>query len=845
MADEQVPRKEKELKDDPKLISPPVLAEPAYQCAKKVKVSQFIPLSQIEITINAVLVASSPVGFPSPNGALINIPSALVAGQKIRARQTVAGITSGWSNEVTVRDHLVDYPAGLPRPVIDPAPVYECGSRTGVNNLVVGANVWITADGVETGRVNGCNDHQGVNVAPEYANNQFVIARAELCSDKSPESAIEKTRGYAYPLPAPAFDTVYQGSQQIRITNIANGARVTLKLNGINQGTSGCWGGSLNWNLSSPLPAGATLEATQKLCGNQPPSPPGTTVSLPCGNLPAPTAYPVQIGDVEVRLSSFVWGALVKVYINNVKVGEGSGSVIPLTQAVSWNDTLLIGQELGTCKSQYLTVIRPLCIAPPIQANPSDLNLFPVGTMEYSRGDAKGSVFYPGESDGDSVKFNKRLALLKRSPIVFLAHGNHVDTDPSYLGYDYFQKQLAQMGFIAVSVDCNKVNYPNSGGGVANIEARVDLIIESIKLFQSFDSAASNIFSGKIDFSLTGLMGHSRGGDAVVMTPELISLSGVTIVSVLALAPTDFRGSITGTDVNPKGFDFMTILPAGDGDVWQNNGARFYDRCSARRFKSQLYVHFTNHNFFNREWLFDEGLGPVRMQRFEHEEILSAYGCAFFRRSLMGHNTLSYITGHALPSGVRTDAVHLSCKKFKQLTVDDHEQTGGIAINTMGQATSQTGMAASEFPFKQGAAGSFDNSFFGNTTGMVIQYEKHNATFISPLKGLRDLKGKEIWIRVAEVFGGSQHVDTGFQLGLTDSSGFTAWVDSSGVGGIPDPYPHPGSHKTMLKTLRFRATCFQQSNRRFRISEIAAIRIRCNRTKPHPALAFDDLQIVS
>ena len=142
MADEQVPRKEKELKDDPKLISPPVLAEPAYQCAKKVKVSQFIPLSQIEITINAVLVASSPVGFPSPNGALINIPSALVAGQKIRARQTVAGITSGWSNEVTVRDHLVDYPAGLPRPVIDPAPVYECGSRTGVNNLVVGANVW-------------------------------------------------------------------------------------------------------------------------------------------------------------------------------------------------------------------------------------------------------------------------------------------------------------------------------------------------------------------------------------------------------------------------------------------------------------------------------------------------------------------------------------------------------------------------------------------------------------------------------------------------------------------------------------------------------------------------------
>lgn len=98
----------------------------------------------------------------------------------------------------------------------------------------------------------------------------------------------------------------------------------------------------------------ASLEATQRLCPSQPPSPPSVTTSLPRNNLPAPVVYPVQVGATSIILLAPVWGAIVKVYINNTKVGEGIGTIIPLTVAVKWNDTILVGQELGPCKVHFL-----------------------------------------------------------------------------------------------------------------------------------------------------------------------------------------------------------------------------------------------------------------------------------------------------------------------------------------------------------------------------------------------------------------------------------------------------------------------------------------------------------
>ena len=84
---------------------------------------------------------------------------------------------------------------------------------------------------------------------------------------------------------------------------------------------------------------------------------------------------------------------------------------------------------------------------------------------------------------------------------------------------------------------------------------------------------------------------------------------------------------------------------------------------------------------------------------------------------------------------------------------------------------------------------------------------------------------------------------SGFQLGVEDANGVTAFVDVDAVGGLPRPYPHPTATKSMLNTSRFKADCFKAGNRKLSLTKVNAILISCNRSDER-ALAFNDLQIV-
>jgi hypothetical protein len=160
-----VSRRELDLKDDPSLLSPPWLAQP-YACATSVTVYGFVPHAELEIEVAGASVLTQTVGFPKPVGATLSLPAALGTGDAVRVRQSFGGAQSDWSSAVAAQDHTIGFPAGPPRPQINPAPVFECGIRTGVSNLLAGANVWTTADGSEVGRVDGCNPQQGLDISP-------------------------------------------------------------------------------------------------------------------------------------------------------------------------------------------------------------------------------------------------------------------------------------------------------------------------------------------------------------------------------------------------------------------------------------------------------------------------------------------------------------------------------------------------------------------------------------------------------------------------------------------------------------------------------------------------------
>jgi len=833
-----VDTKRLKLEDDRKLLSPPWLAEPLYQCATSVTVFGFVAHADVEVEIDGAIVLSTTVGFPEPVGVTLGLTTPLVAGQTARVRQHRSGLTSAWSALIEVGDHTLDYPAGPPRPQIDPAPVYKCGSRTGVTNLLGGANVWITADGTEVGRVDGCGiPRQGVNVNPDYSVDQRVRAWAELCGDQSPPSVEHITQSGPSPLPAPGFDPIYEGGEQLRVNGVANGARVSVSRNGVALGTWRCWGGALLIGLSPAFASGETFLATQKLCDT---SPSGTGTVQPCSSLPAPQIGPLQAGDQQIVITDSVPGATIRVYRNLQQVGMGSAPVVNLAVALVLGDVVHVVQDLAGCSGHLALEAKVSCVDPAFGGDPSALDLFPVGWSEYADGAVKGSVYYPADDDGESAPFNTRLAKTGRCPIVVMAHGNHSPADPSYLGYDYFQHSLAKMGMVAVSVDCNALN--GVGGGVANIEDRADLIIDSITHFQGLDGDPSSTFHEHIDFARLGLMGHSRGGDAVVTIPTVIGSIGVGIKAVLALAPTNFRYWSGMSTIGPASYAFMTILPASDGDVVDNNGAQFYDRSTPGPFKSQVYVHSANHNFFNRKWLFDDGVTPVAT-RYDHERVLAVYGAALFRSALLGHDTRRFFDGRRRPTGVDTTLVHLACALADQTTVDDHEDANTVDVNSLSLSTTQSGgMVADEFPFDQ-VVGAFNGTFYGLGVGMVVTSRKPGAVFRSTIKPT-DVRRMEIWVRVAEVVqgvlpGGA----TGFELGIEDTSGNQAWVDSDLVGGVDRPFDRPSQIKSILSTLRFKTACFKAVRKRVNLREVQAIMIRTNRKDLRP-LAFDDLQMV-
>jgi hypothetical protein len=832
------------LKEDKGLLSPPILEEPPYGCALSVTVTAYEPKATIDVEVDGV-VTSAAGGFPYPNGVTIILPAPLTVGQKVRARQQANSAVSSWAAMIVVRDYAVDFPAGPPRPQINPAPVYECGIRTGVGNLLPGGRVWITADTVKVGEVAGCATQQGVNVSPPYKAAQHVVAWFELCNDTSPPSAESIAQSAINPPPALTIDPIYAGGQSLTVRNVVNGAKVTVYRAGVNQGTWPCWGGSLILNGQATFATGESFSATQQLCPGDPPSTPGAGVVQTCSDLPAPVIGPVQAGDTSISVLSCQPDAIVKVFRNGVQIGASGPPVVNLTVTLKKGDTLVIVQDLAGCKGKKALQVSVVCIDPPILGNPSGLDLFPVGWSQYSKDKTRGSIYYPSEGDGKEQPFNVRVAKLGRIPIVVMAHGNHSKDDPSYLGYDYFQIALAKMGIIAVSVDCNALNEDQSG--VGNIVDRADLILSNIAFLQTLDADPTSNFFQKIDFTRLGLMGHSRGGDAVVTVPTVLALPGVTIKSVLALAPTNFRYDAGMPTIAPKDYAFMTILPAGDGDVKNNNGEQFYDQAIPGPFKNHLYVFYTCHNFFNRKWQEDDSLTfpqPPVIARAEHERILVAYGSALYRATLLGHDTLGYLSGTLLPTGVMTQHVFKAFATDKALTVDNFDDTNTITKNSLGQPNTQTGgINADHFRFDRPPAAAFNSSFYGLTTGMVAKPKEAGGIFREQLKGKLDMTKREIYLRCAEVTDGSTvaATPTGFSLGLEDSNGIQAWVDSDDVGGLFRPYPrNPGMIKTMLSTLRFRGVCFTAA--KFQLSSVVAVLIRCDRTQPSP-IAFDDLQI--
>jgi dienelactone hydrolase len=199
-------------------------------------------------------------------------------------------------------------------------------------------------------------------------------------------------------------------------------------------------------------------------------------------------------------------------------------------------------------------------------------------------------------------------------PLVLVAHGNHNMKDYSDPGYEYLGRHLASRGFILASLDMNYIN----GGIRGENDARGWLFLKHLEAWRGFNSDPENPLHGRVDMGNIGIMGHSRGGEAVGHAAAFNSLSrypddatltwdfGFDIRAVVAIAPVDGQYRPTSRLVPLENINYLLFHGTHDGDVSSYSGLRTFGRIrytdGQRRFKASVYVHRANHGQWNTVW---------------------------------------------------------------------------------------------------------------------------------------------------------------------------------------------------------------------------------------------------
>ncbi len=275
-------------------------------------------------------------------------------------------------------------------------------------------------------------------------------------------------------------------------------------------------------------------------------------------------------------------------------------------------------------------------------------------------------------------------------PVIALAHGRHTASVENFQGLDYLGYHLASHGFCCASVDLNDLVGPQgtrisnkplivTGGAIVHRAKTILRTLTELRL--------ADVFEGRANFKSVGLVGHSRGGEAVCRAAAIDRETGgvFNIASVFSIAPVDFGAASVQVP-------FFLLYGDVDGDVSDGQSLRIWDRAVGER--RGFYVKGAIHNFFSTNWENEWGdePHPETLDRAIHENLARVYATAFFSQSHYGsQDHAQLLTGkerHPAIAHVQLDPLFSTLSDLK---IDDFSGDFDPTVSSLGKPTHTSG----------------------------------------------------------------------------------------------------------------------------------------------------------
>jgi hypothetical protein len=240
-------------------VPPPTVVGPLCAGSTAVTLADLIPGSRVSISQDGVEVGQG----EAPDSIRFDFPvPPLSGGALITARQELCTIWSADSNDVVVETLA----GSLPQPVL-PGPLFECASIVRVENLFLGARVYVhsTMFGAPIGEAQVTAPEMDIAVTPQLIKGDEIFALQVGCQT----SAKSKVQTVLAPvdLPVPEVQPpVDDCMRSIPVIDALPGARVDAFVNNVWRGSADAVGASMRVPISGRLFRGDRVKVRQRLC---------------------------------------------------------------------------------------------------------------------------------------------------------------------------------------------------------------------------------------------------------------------------------------------------------------------------------------------------------------------------------------------------------------------------------------------------------------------------------------------------------------------------------------------------------------------------------------------------